>query len=163
MQVDVYIEKIKAPHTLRESRLLLCTAVFAHGFCCIESLTFKSITICRVPPYYIIASNPACSSDISAAPDNVAKNPLGKPGAASSDQFCCRAFLSGQTGSRGIACEQDRNIFAKIVSDEHIGGHLDIGNENRNYWLAMRSGKFDITPSTLRESACWISSGVSAV
>jgi hypothetical protein len=39
----------------------------------------------------------------------------------------------GETGSRGITCEQFCNIFAKIVPDEYIEEHPDIGNEDRNY------------------------------
>ena len=58
---------------------------------------------------------------------------MGKPRAVLSDQCCCRDFLSGQTGSREIACTQAGIIFVKIVPDEHIEEHLDIGNEDRNY------------------------------
>jgi hypothetical protein len=91
------------------------------------------------------------------------QNIIGKPRVVASDRFCCSDFLSGMDWTPGIACEQACNIVARIVPDEHIEECLDMGNEDRNYWLAMRSGKFDITPSTSRESACLISLGASAV
>lgn len=62
-----------------------------------------------------------------------------------------------------MACDQACNTFGKIVPGEQVGEYLDMGNEERNYGRAMRSGKFDMMPSTPRESACWISPGLSAV
>lgn len=58
---------------------------------------------------------------------------MGNPRIVPSDQFCRSDLLSGLTGSRGIACEQAGNIFAKIVPDEYIEEHQDIANEDRNY------------------------------
>lgn len=68
-----------------------------------------------------------------------------------------------RTGWSVMACGQACNTVGEILLDEQIGEYLDKGNEEKNYGRAIRSGKFEMMPSTPRDRACRMSLSVSAV